>query len=186
VNGIVNLAALASWNKINCTLFANTSLGGMYAHTGDPGMKRGVVLSLAGLMVSAATGAVIAQSDPIAARRALMKANNDNAKIAVAMMRGQAPFDPAKVDAAFAQWTETAQKFDALFPDNSKTGGDTRASPKIWENKADFNAHIAAFRKAVADNRDKAKASVEGLKVAIGAVGQTCDDCHEDYRLSRR
>jgi drug/metabolite transporter (DMT)-like permease len=30
------------------------------------------------------------------------------------MMRGQAPFDAAKVDAAFAQWADTAQKLPGL------------------------------------------------------------------------
>jgi cytochrome c556 len=130
--------------------------------------------------------AVVAQQDPIAARMALMKGNNDNAKVVVAMMRGTAPFDAAKVEVAFAQWAETAQKLPGLFPDNSKTGEKTRAAPKIWEAKADFDAKAAAFGKAVADNRGKAVASLDGLKAAVSAVGKTCDNCHEDYRLSRK
>lgn len=145
-----------------------------------------VAVAWAGMAVALGASAVIAQSDPIAARMALMKGNNDNAKIVVAMIRGQAPFDAAKVDAAFAQWADTAQKLPGLFPDNSKTGQKTRAAPKIWETKADFDAKSAAFGKAVAENRDKAKASVDGLKVAIGAVGKACDNCHEDYRLSQK
>jgi cytochrome c556 len=140
----------------------------------------------AATLIAIGTGAVIAQSDPIAARKALMKHNNDGAKILVAMMRGTAPYDAAKVDPVSSQWAETAQKLPGLFPDNSKTGEETRASPKIWENKADFDAKAAAFGKAVADNRDKAKQSLDGLKAAVGAVGQACDNCHDDYRLSRR
>ena len=93
-----------------------------------------------------------------------MKKNNDHAKAVVQMMRGQAPFDAAKVDAAFAQWADTAQKLPGLFPDNSKTGGDNRASPKIWLNKKDFDDKAAAFAKAVAENRDKAKSSLDGLQ----------------------
>ncbi len=130
--------------------------------------------------------AVIAQSDPIAARQALMKGNNDNAKVVVAMMRGQAPFDAAKVDAAFAQWEDTAKKLPGLFPDDSKTGGKTRATPKIWETKSDFDAKAAAFGKAVADNRVKAKESLDGLKAAMVPVGDGCDNCHKDYRQSSR
>lgn len=145
-----------------------------------------VAVALAGLAVALGASAVIAQSDPIAARMALMKGNNDNAKIVVAMMRGQAPFEAAKVDTAFAQWADTAQKLPGLFPDNSKTGQKTRATAKIWETKADFDAKAAAFGKAVAENRDKAKGSLDGLKVAIGAVGKACDNCHEDYRLSQK
>ena len=73
-----------------------------------------------------------------------------------------------------------------LFPDNAKTGGDNRASPKIWENKKDFEAKAAAFGKAVADNRAEAVASLEGLKAAIPVVGKACDNCHELYRLSKK
>ena len=138
---------------------------------------------LAALAVGLGVGAVIAQPDPVTAREGLMKENNEHAIAVVQMMRGQAPFDAATVDAAFAQWADTAQKLPGLFPDNSKTGGDNRASPKIWQNKKDFDAKAAAFGKAVADNRDKAKASLDGLKAAIPVVGKACDNCHEDYRL---
>jgi cytochrome c556 len=131
-------------------------------------------------------GPVIAQQDPIAARKALMKQNNDHARSIVQMMRGQAPFDAAKVDEAFSQWADTAKKLPGLFPDNSKTGEETRASPNIWQNKADFDAHATAFGKAVADNRGKAKGSLDGLKAAMGPVGDACDNCHKDYRLPRR
>jgi cytochrome c556 len=134
-------------------------------------------MALAGFGVTA----VVAQSDPIAARKALMKGNNDNANILVRMMRGDVPYDAAKVNAAFAQWAETTQKFPNLFPENSKTGGQTRATAKIWQTRGDFEAKNAAFAKAVADYRDNAK-NVDELKVAVSAVGKTCDGCHEQYR----
>jgi cytochrome c556 len=146
-------------------------------------MTRRLVMAVAGIVIACGTSAVIAQSDPIKARQALMKANGRNAGIVVRMVKGQDPFDPAKVDAAFVQWAETAEKLPGLFPDNSKTGEKTRAAPKIWQTKADFDAKAAAFAKVVAENRDKAKASVDGLKVAVAAVGKACDNCHEDYRL---
>jgi cytochrome c556 len=142
----------------------------------------------AGALVATALGAtaVLAQSDPIKARKALMKGNNDNAKIAVQMVKGQTPFDAKAVEAAFAQWADTAQKLPGLFPENSKTGEETRAAPQIWLDKKDFDEKAAAFGKAVADNRAKAVASLDGLKAVIGVVGKACDNCHEDYRLSRR
>jgi cytochrome c556 len=136
--------------------------------------------------VALSAGAVVAQQDPVTTREKLMKENNDHARTMVQMMRGQIPFDAAAVDIAFAQWADTAQKLPGLFPENSKTGGDNRASPKIWLNKKDFDEKSAAFGKAVADNRDKAKASLAGLKMAIPQVGQACDNCHEDYRLSKQ
>ena len=138
------------------------------------------------IAVALGASAVIAQQDPVTTRENLMKENNKNAIAAVKMIRGQAPFDAAAVDAAFAQWADTAQKLPGLFPENSKTGGDNRASPKIWLNKKDFDEKAAAFGKVVADNRDKAKASLDGLKAAIPVVGKGCDNCHEDYRLSKQ
>ena len=145
-------------------------------------MKR---IVLAAAMIAAGVTAVVAQSDPIAARKALMKGNNDNARNLVRMTRGEQPYDAAKVNAAFAQWAETAQKLPGLFPDNSKTGGETKATPKVWQTRSDFEAKVAAFGKAVADNRDKAK-NVDELKVALGTVGKTCDGCHEQYRARQR
>src|SRR5262249_1911100 len=122
-------------------------------------MKATANAAVAGTLVVLGAGAVSAQSDPIATRKALMKENNENAKLAVQMMRGQTPFDPAKVDTAFAQWANTAQKLPGLFPDNSKSGQDTRAAPKIWMTRADFDAKAAAFGKPVPENRDKPKTS---------------------------
>ena len=149
-------------------------------------MGRNARAALAAAILVLGAGAVIAQSDPIAARMALMKGNNDNATMVVQMMKGQAPFDAAKVDAAFAQWADTAQKLPALFPDNSKTGQKTRAASKIWVTKADFDAKAVEFGKVVAENRDKAKASLDGLRAAIPIVGNACDNCHKDYRLSKQ
>jgi len=150
-------------------------------------MKFATVFAVAAVaVVAVGVTAVVAQQDPIAARKALMKGNVQNAGAMVKMMKGEMPFDAAKVQAAFAQWAETAEKLPALFPDNSKTGGETRAAPKIWQTKSDFDAKAAAFGKSVAENRDKAKASLDGLKAAIPVVGKTCDNCHEDYRLTKQ
>jgi cytochrome c556 len=141
---------------------------------------------LAALVMGLGVAAAMAQQDPVTVREDLMKQNNKHAVVVVKMMRGQQPFDAAAVNAAFAHWTDTAQKLPGLFPDNSKTGGDNRASPKIWLNKKDFDQKALAFGKAVADNRDKAKSSLDGLRATIPVVGKACDVCHEDYRLSKQ
>jgi cytochrome c556 len=136
---------------------------------------------LAMIAVAIGVSAVVAQTDPIATRKALMKKNNENARNVNQMIKGEAPFDVAKVDAAFAQWGDTAKQLPNLFPDDSKTGQETRALPKIWETRSDFDSKIAALAKAVADNKDKAK-TLDALKVAFPNVNKTCDDCHESYR----
>jgi cytochrome c556 len=148
-------------------------------------MQRTTAAALTAIVVVSVTGVAIAQTDPIATRQSLMKENDNNAIAVVRMMRGLAPFDAAKVDAAFAQWADTAQKLPSLFPNTSKTGQKTRASSKIWLTKTDFDAKSAAFGKAVAENRNKAKTSLDGLRAAIPAVANACDACHKDYRLGR-
>ena len=122
-----------------------------------------------------------AQSDPLAERKLLMKGNADGARNVNRMVRAEDPFDVAKVNAAFAQWTETAEKLPGLFPEPPKPGQDTRALPKIWETKADFDAKIASFGKAVADSKGKVK-TLDELKVAFPIVSKACNDCHEPYR----
>jgi len=149
-------------------------------------MKMSTALAAALLAGACCATAVLAQSDPIKARKALMSENDDHAKIMIQTIRGQKPFDSKAVEAAFAQWLDTAQKLPALFPEDSKTGEKTRAAPQIWLDKKDFDEKAAAFGKAVADNRAKAVASLDGLKSAINVIGKACDNCHEDYRLSRR
>jgi cytochrome c556 len=126
--------------------------------------------------------AVVAQSDAIGQRKALMKANNTNGRMLSQMVRGSVPFDAAKVSAALAQFEDTAKKLPGLFPDNSKTG-DTKATAKVWTDRADFDAKIALFAKAVADAKAKAT-SLDGLKASFGAMARTCDGCHENYRAS--
>jgi cytochrome c556 len=103
------------------------------------------VLAVAVLAFGATT--LVAQNDPIAARKALMKTNGDQNKIATEMLEGKQPFDLAAAKKVLLAFAEAGEKAPALFPDNSKTGGDTAALPPIWENKADFNAKFAQLAK---------------------------------------
>lgn len=145
-------------------------------------MKFSAAVAAAAFAVAALTATVVvAQQDPIAARQALMKANGRNAGAIVKMVKGENPYDAATVKAAFDQWDETADKFSSLFPDISKDG-DTRALPVIWTERAKFTAAVAKFKKDVDDNRAKAMSGLDGLKVALGAVGKNCTDCHETFR----
>jgi cytochrome c556 len=124
---------------------------------------------------------VVAQTDVVGERKALMKKNSSHTKGISAMVKGDAPFDAKAVNAAFTQWGETAAALPKLFPDNSKSG-DTRALPKIWSDKAGWNAQIAAFAKASAAK----PATLEALKAAFPAVGKACGDCHEGYRAAAK
>ena len=93
--------------------------------------------------------AAVAQEDPIKARKALtMKANGDQAKILADMSKGDKPYDQAAVAKALAQFQDAAAKMPGLYPDNTKDGDPSdqfNASPKVWENMADFKARFVKF-----------------------------------------
>ena len=127
---------------------------------------------------------VLAQQDPIAARKALMKANGQGAGALAKMLKGEAPFDPAVAKKAFASFEDAAAKMPNLFPDNSKIGGETAASPKIWENMADVKAR---FVKLGNDSKaaDASVKDLDSLKTAFSQLGKNCNDCHELYRLKK-
>lgn len=67
--------------------------------------------------------AVVAQQDPIATRKALMKANNDNARNMVGMVRGTT----GDTRATPAVWSERP-KFDAAIAKFAKDVADQRAA----------------------------------------------------------
>jgi cytochrome c556 len=130
-------------------------------------------------------GAVAAQQDVVNQVQVLMKGNGKNAGALSAMVKGDKPYDQATVDAAIAQLDDTAKKLPKLFPDGAKglkPEGDYSASPKVWEDKAGFEAHIASFGKTVAEYKGKIK-DLDTLKVALPAIGKQCGGCHETYRL---
>lgn len=148
-------------------------------------MKIRIALGVTAIVtVALGATAVLAQQDPIAARKALMKANGQNAGLGAKMIKGEEPFDLAKAKAIFVTFQDAAAKMPNLFPDNSKTGGETTASPKVWEDMAGFKA---GFEKFAADSK-AAEASVKDLdsfKAAFGTVAKNCGGCHETFRVKK-
>ena len=129
-------------------------------------------------------GAVMAQ-DAVKDAQAVMKANGKNAGALAGMVKGEKPYDQAAVDAAFAQFTETAKKLPTLFPASMKgmkLEGDYDASPKVWDDKAGFDEHAASFAKTVDEAKSKIK-DVDTLKANFPMVGKQCGGCHETYRV---
>ena len=125
--------------------------------------------------------ALVAQSDPIAARKALMKANGDQNRVATEMLEGKRPFNLDEAKKVLATFAETGEKAPALFPDDSKTGGDTAALPTVWENKSDFQAKLAKFAHDSKAALDATK-DLDSFKVQITEVRKNCGGCHQTYR----
>jgi cytochrome c556 len=131
-------------------------------------------------------GTVAAQQDAVKEAQNVMKANGKNlGGVLSAMAKGDKPYDQAAVDAALAQLDDTAKKLPTLFPESTKglkPEGDYSASPKIWEDKAGFDAKIASFAKVVTDAKAKIK-DLDSLKANVGGIGKECGGCHETFRL---
>ena len=136
------------------------------------------VLAVAALAIGVT--AVVAQGDPIAARKAVMKTNGQAAGQGNKFMKNEEPFDLAKAQVIFANYQKAATDFGKLFPDNSKSG-DTAALPVVWENKADFDAKLAKFgadaKAAAAKVKDEAS-----FKTEFPEVMKNCGGCHQTYR----
>lgn len=143
------------------------------------------MLRIASVLAVIAVGAtaVYAQNlDIIKARKESMKAVGGAAKEPGAMIKGEATFDLAKVQASLAVYQAEAIKQKDMYPDNSKTGGETTVLPAIWDKKADFTGRfdkLAADAKAAASAiKDEASFKTEWPKVM-----SNCGGCHKEYRV---
>jgi cytochrome c556 len=146
-------------------------------------MKRSIIV-VAALLLGA--GAVTAQQDIVKERQTLMKSNGRALGGTLsAMAKGDKPYDQAAVDAALNVLDDTAKKLPTIFPESTKglkAEGDYSTSPKVWEDKAGFDAHIVSFTKVVTDAKAKIK-DLDSLKANVGGIGKECGGCHETFRL---
>jgi cytochrome c556 len=147
-------------------------------------MKRIVVVAA---VLAFSAGAVVAQQDQVKRTQAVMKDNGKNAGALSAMVKGEKPYDQSTVNAALAQFEDTAKNLPTLFPASMKglkLEGDYDPSPKIWEDKAGFESQIKSFAKVVADAKGKIK-NLDTLKAEMPVIGKQCSGCHETYRIKK-
>jgi cytochrome c556 len=133
-------------------------------------------------LVLAGVGTAFAQNDPIAQRKEIMKDlgglwYGDLGRV----MKGEQPYNHATVVSALEKMAAAGKSMVPLFPENSKTGGDTKALAAIWQNKADFDARWAKMgadaTAALASIKDEA-----GFKAAQPNLNRNCSECHNTYR----
>jgi cytochrome c556 len=138
------------------------------------------------VLLTLGASVVLAQdSAAIKARQDLMKANGAALKEPGAMAKGEAPFDLAKVKASLKTLQDTSAKQKGLWPEDSKTGGNTKALPVIWTNMKGyldrFDALAKAAKAAEASIKDEASFKTEWPKV----VGN-CGGCHKEFRAAAK
>jgi len=127
--------------------------------------------------------AAMAQSNPIAERQQAMKSVSAAAREGAAIAKGDVAFDATKAQAVFKTFADTAKKMPALFPETSKTGGETTAAPKIWEDQAGFKVAFAKFEADAAAGANVT--DLAGFRTAFGAATKNCGACHESYRVKK-
>jgi len=140
------------------------------------------------LLAFAASAAVLvasaASADPIQDREAIMKERSAQMRVLGPIAQGQKPFDAAEVLAALEALNANAMAtdIDALWPAGSDTG-DTKSSPKIWEDMAGFKAASDKYKADVAAALAAKPQDLPAFQSVFGAVAANCGACHQAFRL---
>lgn len=144
-------------------------------------MARTFFLLCAALLLGLQAASAQSCQDIIDKRQSLMNRSSDMARMGSAMIRGEVPFDAAKVREILAAFAEDAGAMPSLFPDCSKTGAHTTAAPAIWNKPDDFKAAVARFAADIKAAQDNVKDTAT-LKAAFQTLGRDCGNCHQTFR----
>ena len=125
----------------------------------------------------------------VGARQGMFKIMGLNVGILGGMARGNIPYDAEAAGVAAANLVAVAGINPLnMFPAGSDNMAleTTRARPEIWDNVADVGAKWAAYGTAATALAAVAGTGQEALGPALGALGATCQSCHEAYRGPER
>ena len=136
------------------------------------------VWALVASSAAALAAGAMAAGNPVAARQAELKGVGAGMKDASSVL---GTFDAAKAKASMEAVAAHAKKAKGLFPAGSGTDPKTEADPKIWQNKADFDAKLAKFS-ADAKAAGGKVTDLDSFKAQMGEVGKNCGGCHNSYR----
>lgn len=106
----------------------------------------------------------------------LMKANGGAMGALSKMAKGEMAYDAAAAEAAKMALITGAQNIPVVF--ETQFEGD-EVKPEIWANWDDFAAKAKALEDA-ATALDTS--SVESIGAGLGAIGGTCQACHQAYK----
>lgn len=140
-------------------------------------------LLVAGLAAPAFADAI---EDAIKARQGYFDIAALNFGPLVGMAKGQVDYDAEAAQMYADNLSALASMHVApLFPagsDNVAAKGKTRALPKIWEDGDGFAEKVEAFTVAAGKISEAAGGGLDGLRPAVGALGESCGGCHDTYR----
>ncbi|WP_375174407.1 c-type cytochrome [Pseudooceanicola sp.] len=129
-----------------------------------------------------ATGAIAhdkAKDPSVKARMQMMKEIKQATGVLGNMAKQPATYSKTEAEAARAALVSLSGKIPAAFQDQA-TDPASEASPKVWQNWADFTAKATALKSA-AQALDAGSAS--GVATGMRQIGGACGACHKPYRL---
>ena len=155
-------------------------------------VKKTILLSaaigVAATMALAGGHSASPESKAIKARQAKMTLYSFNLSILGAMAKGEREFDAGAAGLAAGNLAAISATFmpDAWLPgtDNEQMKG-TDALPKMWEDDASVVGGKAQALVVASAALAKAAGTLDGLRGAIGPVGQSCGGCHKPYRAEQ-
>lgn len=145
-----------------------------------------------GLTLSTASQAQTAPAGPTAAQQAIKARKAVYTLIGSSfgplnnVAQGKAPYDNAEVLKRAERLALLARYAQEVYPDISN-GGETKAKPEIWSNRAEFDSHN---KQLVEDANTLLQAvkqdgsASDSFKGAVSALGKDCKGCHDTYRAS--
>lgn len=119
-----------------------------------------------------------------------MKDMGDKSRLVAEMFKGKVDFDRRIIASAADAFTLHGSSMTGLFPDTikSRTGGNTEALPRIWEDWVAFNEEVDAFlllseslRTTVANTDDSAR-----LRKVFFQTTKACSSCHKKFRKPKK
>jgi cytochrome c556 len=130
--------------------------------------------------------AVMAQQEIAVQQDNLMRSQAKSLyTVILKMTKGEIAYNQKAVDEAIANLEVDVGKIAKTFAVNPKqdvVNATYGSSPKVWQNKADFDSKIPPVQKALAGVKGKIH-DVASLKAAYTTINDRCTDCHETYRL---
>ena len=142
-------------------------------------MVHGRLVAIAAALAVGATVVHAQNLDAIKQRRGVMKTIATAGTEPFKMMKGEARFELDKVHAGLKAFQNEAAKLKTLFPDDAKTGGDSDASLKIWQARAEFETAIDTFI-SVAKTAANAINDEATFKEEYPKVARSCGGCHKE------
>lgn len=141
-------------------------------------------LAAGAIFVGLGTAAMAADMGPIESRQACMKANGAAMGAMVPVIKGEQPYDHAKIQEALAATEAACAGWAGWWGEDTKPGGavQTWAKEEIWSG-SDFEAASAEYGKAF--GALKASTDEASFKAAFPALGASCQSCHTKFRAPK-